>query len=77
VSVADLILAGDEPKSPVQIVAPDEVRILWNGPNGGSAVLLVGSDGPAMLELWRWILQPGERYQARPHSSVSGDLITV
>lgn len=77
VSVADLISAGDEPKSPVQIVAPDEARILWKGPKGGSAVLLVGSDGPDMLELWSWTLQPGERYEARPHSVGTLELVHV
>jgi len=77
VSVADLISAGDESKSPVHVVAPDETRILWKGPKGGSAALLVGSDGPDMLELWSWTLQPGERYEARPHSAGTLELVHV
>ena len=77
VSVADLLSADDEPKSPVQIVAPDQTRILWRGPKGGSAILLVGSDGPNMLELWRWTLQPGERYEARRHSVGTLELVHV
>ena len=58
VSVSDLMLVADEPRSPVQVVASDETRILWKGPKGGSAALLIGSDGPDMLELWNWTLQP-------------------
>ena len=77
VSVADLISSGNESKSSVHIVAPDETRILWKGPKGGSAALLVGSDGPDMLELWSWTLQPGERYEARPHSVGTLELVHV
>jgi len=77
VSVADLISAGVESKSPVHVVAPDQTRILWKGPKGGSAALLVGSDGPDMLELWNWTLQPGERFEARPHSVGTLELVHV
>jgi transcriptional regulator with XRE-family HTH domain len=77
VSVADLMLVADEPRSPVQVVASDETRILWKGPKGGSAALLIGSDGPDMLELWNWTLQPGERYEARPHSVGTLELVHV
>lgn len=77
VSVADLISAGDASKSPIHVVAPDKARILWKGPKGGSAALLVGSDGPDMLELWNWTLQPGERYEARPHSVGTLELVHV
>jgi transcriptional regulator with XRE-family HTH domain len=77
VSVADLISTGEESASPVHVVAPDNTRILWKGPNGGSAAFLVGSDGPDMLELWSWTLQPGERFEARPHSSGALELVHV
>jgi transcriptional regulator with XRE-family HTH domain len=77
VSVADLISSGNESKSSVHVVAPDETRILWKGPKGGSAALLVGSDGPDMLELWSWTLQPGERYEARPHPVGTRELVHV
>lgn len=77
VSVADLISDADVSKSPVQVVAADEARILWQGPKGGSAALLVGSDGPNMLELWKWTLQPGERYEARPHCAGTVELLHV
>jgi transcriptional regulator with XRE-family HTH domain len=77
VSVADLISTSDESASPVHVVAPDKARILWKGPKGGSAALLVGSDGPDMLELWSWTLQPGERFEARPHSDGTLELVHV
>ena len=77
VSVADLISSGEQSRSPVHVVAPDEARVLWTGPRGGSAVLLVGSDGPDMLELWSWTLAPGERYEARPHFVGTLELVHV
>jgi transcriptional regulator with XRE-family HTH domain len=77
VSVADLIASGDEAHSAVQVVAADATRVLWKGPNGGSAALLVGSEGPDMLELWDWTLQPGERFEARPHSAGTLELVHV
>ena len=77
VSVADLISPDDEAASPVRIVPPAGSRILWEGPRGGSATLLVGSDGPDMLELWSWTLQPGERFEARAHSPGTLELVHV
>jgi transcriptional regulator with XRE-family HTH domain len=77
VSVADLIAAAGGAKGPVQVVAAQDSRRLWTGPNGGSAVLLVGSDGPDMLELWHWTLEAGERYESRPHSAGTRELVRV
>jgi transcriptional regulator with XRE-family HTH domain len=77
VSVADLISTGEESNSSVHVAAPNAARILWKGPNGGSAALLVGSDGPDMLELWSWTLQPGERFEARPHPAGTLELVHV
>jgi quercetin dioxygenase-like cupin family protein len=51
--------------------------LLWKGPKGGSALILVGSEGPDMLELWEWTLMPGERYEAKAHPSGTLELIHV
>ena len=77
VSVADLVAGGEESASPVQLVAPGQGRKLWKGPRGGSATLLVGSEGPDMLELWSWALHPGERFEARAHAAGTLELIQV
>ena len=77
VSVADLVAGSEESASPVQLVAAGKGRRLWKGPRGGSATLLVGSEGPDMLELWSWALHPGERYEARAHSAGTLELIQV
>ena len=77
VSVADLIGAGTDAAKPVELVAAHEARILWTGAKGGSASLLVGARGPDMLELWQWVLFPGERFEARPHGAGTTELIHV
>jgi transcriptional regulator with XRE-family HTH domain len=74
-SVADLVqVAGQHPAEVMPAAAP---RLLWRGPKGGSATLLVGSAGPDMLELWRWELRPGERYDAPAHPQGTQELLHV
>ena len=74
-SVADLVqLSGQHPAEVLPAAAP---RLLWRGPKGGTATLLVGSAGPDMLELWSWELRPGERYDALAHPQGTQELIHV
>lgn len=77
VSVADLVSAGEDANRAVRIVAPGTSPVLWQGPKGGAATLLVGSEGPDMLELWDWRLLPGERFEARPHPAGTQELLHV
>lgn len=74
-SVADLVqVSGAQAAEVLPAGAP---RLLWRGPKGGSATLLVGATGPDMLELWSWTLQPGERYDAPAHPEGTQELIHV
>lgn len=77
VSVADLVNAGDHPSRSVRIVPPGSAPVLWQGPKGGSATLLVGAEGPDMLELWDWCLMSGERFESRPHPAGTQELLSV
>jgi transcriptional regulator with XRE-family HTH domain len=77
VSVADLVEPTSEAQSTVSLVGASSVRRLWAGPHGGSAVLLGGTTGPDTLELWRWELKPGERYDASRHGRGTRELIHV
>jgi transcriptional regulator with XRE-family HTH domain len=77
VSLAEL-LAEESPRPlDVQLVSPDQASVLWEGPKGGRATLLVGSAGPEMLELWEWTLFPGETFQAKRHTSGTVELLFV
>jgi transcriptional regulator with XRE-family HTH domain len=74
-SVADLV--QESGRHPAEVLPAGAPRLLWRGPKGGSATLLVGSAGPDMLELWSWVLQPKERYEAQPHPQGTEELIHV
>ena len=75
VSVADLVDATGPSAGAVMPAATP--RVLWKGPKGGSATLLVGSRGPDMLELWTWELRSGERYDAVAHPAGTQELLHV
>jgi transcriptional regulator with XRE-family HTH domain len=60
-------LLGQAPTTGVQIVDPAVLAPLWRGPAGGSAVLVLVTDGPAPVELWRWRLEPEEAYENVPY----------
>jgi DNA-binding XRE family transcriptional regulator/quercetin dioxygenase-like cupin family protein len=77
VSVADLVTPTDMPESPVTVVGPAGIRSLWSGPCGGTATLLAGTAGPDMLEIWNWVLMPGERFEATRHGHGTRELIHV
>ena len=74
-SVADLVQASGQ--HPAEVLPATAPRLLWRGPKGGSATLLVGSPGPDMLELWSWELRPGERYEASAHPPGTQELMHV
>ena len=77
VSVADLVNSDEQSSRAVRVVPPGTAPVLWRGPKGGSATLLVGAEGPDMLELWDWCLMPGERFESRPHPMGAQELLNV
>ncbi|MCV9938311.1 helix-turn-helix domain-containing protein [Boseaceae bacterium BT-24-1] len=77
VSVAELVEVAEAGHRPIRIIPPGEAPILWQGPLGGTARLLIGSDGPGMLEQWMWELHPGERFEAQVHPFGTQELISV
>jgi transcriptional regulator with XRE-family HTH domain len=77
VSVADLVAPVYDALSKTAVVKSADARRLWSGPQGGSAVLLAGTRGPDMLEMWNWELKPGERYEASRHGRGTRELIHV
>lgn len=76
VAVADLVAPVAQDQA-VTLVPPDQARRLWQGPAGGEAVLLAGTPGPDMLEMWRWRLMPGERFDAPAHGRATREVLHV
>ncbi|WP_105385121.1 helix-turn-helix domain-containing protein [Neorhizobium alkalisoli] len=75
VSVADFV--GVASSVPVKVVPLENAPILWRGPLGGSATLLVGTNGPDEIELWRWTLFPGEVHESPGHSPGTLELLNI
>lgn len=76
VSLADLV-SEVAPGGDVVVTSPRDRRPLWQGDDGGSAVLVAAADTPDMLELWDWSLGPQERYDSEPHRPGTRELIHV
>ncbi len=70
-------LMEDAREEPLVVVDAEEVAPLWTGPSGGTARLLLTNPRPAPVEVWRWRLHPGERYDARPHPARVTETLTV
>ncbi|MCJ8054630.1 helix-turn-helix domain-containing protein [Shinella curvata] len=75
VSVADFV--GVASSFPIRIVPLENASTLWRGPNGGSATLLVGTNGPDEIELWRWTMFPGEIFESPGHSPGTLELLNI
>jgi transcriptional regulator with XRE-family HTH domain len=65
------------PGGGVQIIDADGVAPLWRGSDGGTAVLILVTGGPAPVELWRWRLKPTEFYENVPYPQSVVRTVTV
>jgi transcriptional regulator with XRE-family HTH domain len=76
VSLADLV-SDTSGAGSVLVTAPGGREPLWRGESGGLAVMVAAADTPDMLELWDWVLAPGEDYESEPHRPGTRELIHV
>lgn len=72
VTLTDLV--SSQETTLVGVRAPSEATELWQGPDGGRALLEV-SRGP--LELWSWTLEPGESHRSDGHHPGALELVKV
>ena len=75
VSVEDLV--SEPPSASIRFNLADTAKVLWRGPKGGRASMLIGARGPNMLELWKWQLARGERYASPGHSNGTREIVHV
>jgi transcriptional regulator with XRE-family HTH domain len=75
VPVSVLVEGTREPVVRVADAAATEP--LWQGPQGGSARLLLTTATAAPVELWRWQLSAGETYDSHPHPPGVVETVTV
>jgi transcriptional regulator with XRE-family HTH domain len=75
VPVTRLLDVSDEPV--VRITDPESARVLWDGESGGTGTIIAATEPPWAVELWRWVVQPGERFGGDAHSPASREMIWV
>lgn len=70
-------LMEDAREGELLVVDVDAVTPLWTGPAGGTARLVVTNPRPSPVEVWRWVLHPGERRDSRAHEAGVTETLTV
>ncbi|WP_131737287.1 helix-turn-helix domain-containing protein [Actinomadura roseirufa] len=66
-----------EKEPPVRMFPPERHVVLWEGESGGTGTLLAGSDPRPSLELWLWVLHPGELRRSEPHVPGTKEIVYV
>ena len=60
-----------------KVIRSGQGAVLWTGDVGGRGVLVAGTESPDVVELWDWILAPGERHQSEAHAGGTRELLQV
>jgi transcriptional regulator with XRE-family HTH domain len=50
---------------------------LWTGELGGRGILVAGTQSPDVVELWDWILEPGDHHASEAHAAGTKELLHV
>ncbi|MFE5709381.1 helix-turn-helix domain-containing protein [Streptomyces sp. NPDC056501] len=61
----------------VRLVPPDQAVRMWSTSAGSHTTLLVGTEARGPLELWSWVLVPGEGSASDPHPEGTTELLHV
>lgn len=61
----------------VKVTRAGEGATLWRGELGGYGMLMAGTEPPNVVELWEWVLPPGDRHDSDPHASGTRELLHV
>jgi transcriptional regulator with XRE-family HTH domain len=75
VSITTLLDFDTEPQ--VRVVPPEQAVRLWSTEAGSHSTLLAGAEAPGPLELWSWLLMPGESSTSDPHPQGTTELVHV
>lgn len=70
-------LMEDAPQALAVTVDVDGIEPLWRGSRGGVARLVLTTPRPAPVELWRWVLHPGEGHESSPHQPGVSETLSV
>ena len=62
---------------PVKVTRRGEGAVLWSSDGGGRGVLVAGTEPPDVLELWDWVLAPGDCHATEAHAAGTRELLQV
>jgi quercetin dioxygenase-like cupin family protein len=71
------VLVDVEHPRALTVTVAGRAPVLWQGPSGGRALLVAGTEPPDVVELWDWTLHPGEAHTSDPHSTGTRELLLV
>jgi transcriptional regulator with XRE-family HTH domain len=75
VPVTRLVEVPDAPV--VRITGSGQAKVLWHGDAGGTGTIVAATDPPWAAELWRWELQPGDRFGGDAHAPATKEMTWV
>jgi transcriptional regulator with XRE-family HTH domain len=75
VPVTRLVDVSTEPE--VRITGPADEKVLWRSETGGIGTIIAATPPPWAAELWRWTLQPGDRFGGEAHGPATRELAWV
>ena len=64
-------------RSAVQVTRAGAGSTLWRGKNGGTGVLVAGTQPPNVVELWDWTLAAGDVHTSEAHAAGTKELLQV
>jgi quercetin dioxygenase-like cupin family protein len=70
------LLEGAE-ESVIRISSQADARVLWTGSAGGTGTIIAATPPPWAAELWRWQLEPGEKFGGESHAPGLRELTIV
>jgi transcriptional regulator with XRE-family HTH domain len=70
------LLEGAE-EAVIRISSEADARVLWTGSAGGTGTIIAATPPPWAAELWRWQLEPGERFGGESHAPGLRELTVV
>lgn len=62
---------------PVKVTRAGAGAALWHSDAGGRGVLVAGTEPPDVLELWDWVLGPGDQHASEAHTAGTRELLQV
>lgn len=77
IGLPELVDAEDGAAEDVVVHRAGGSPVMWSSAAGGSAVMVAGTAGPDVTELWDWRLGPGDAYRSEPHRSGTRELLHV